>query len=298
MGKKDFLQDDSVVKDKACLRTGPVVAVLGKLGKKLNSQRGASLLVALLLFMLCTAVGSVVLTAGTASAGRLSRAREMDRRYYSVTSAAELLRDVVESERIVVERTKATTITTVTSYEADEGSGQVAVVSSNTSTHDAYHSTLNGGTVRRGQSLLTDAAVSVVFGEDDVVPDRTYANETLWAQSVPAAFTPYSRSVSMVHAPYNAAIDAQALRVRLTETVRSDGTLVFLLASDDGGTEQYRLQLTFTLNVESRENTGTSAFDPEVSGSGESYIETTVSTVTTTKTDQLTWTLTDIGKAP
>lgn len=60
--------------------------------KKIQSDTGASLSFALLLFLVCTVVGSVILTSGTASSGRLSRLRDMDTRYYSVESAANLIR--------------------------------------------------------------------------------------------------------------------------------------------------------------------------------------------------------------
>ena len=67
---------------------------------KLNSQRGASLTFALLLFLVCAAVGSAVLVAGTAAAGRMSRIAEMDQRYYSVNSAARLLIELMETDMI------------------------------------------------------------------------------------------------------------------------------------------------------------------------------------------------------
>ena len=72
--------------------------------RKLNSRRGASITWALLVFMVCAVVGSVVLVAGTAAAGRMSRLAENDRRYYAVTSTAGFLRDVL-SQKVTVERT-------------------------------------------------------------------------------------------------------------------------------------------------------------------------------------------------
>lgn len=67
---------------------------------KLNSQRGASLTFALLLFLVCAVVGSAVLVAGTAASGRMSRIAEMDQRYYSVNSAARLLIELMETDMI------------------------------------------------------------------------------------------------------------------------------------------------------------------------------------------------------
>ena len=66
--------------------------------RKLKSENGASLSFALLLFLVCAVVGSVILTSGTAASGRLSRLRDMDARYYSVNSAAYLIRDLMDGK--------------------------------------------------------------------------------------------------------------------------------------------------------------------------------------------------------
>lgn len=71
---------------------------LKNLKRKLNSERGASITWALLIFLVCTVVGSAVLVAGTAAAGRMSKLAESDQRYYAVTSAAGLLSDVLGQE--------------------------------------------------------------------------------------------------------------------------------------------------------------------------------------------------------
>ena len=63
---------------------------------KLRSQSGASISFALLLFLVCAVVCSIVLTAATASTGRLSNMAEVDQRYYCVTSACEWLKAAVD----------------------------------------------------------------------------------------------------------------------------------------------------------------------------------------------------------
>ena len=78
------------------------VDALYKLKQKLKSQTGASITFALLLFLVCAVVGSVVLTAGTAAAGRMSELAKMDQRYYSVTSAVQLLQDIISDQTIEV----------------------------------------------------------------------------------------------------------------------------------------------------------------------------------------------------
>ena len=71
-----------------------------KLKRKLRSRRGMSLLLSLLLFLMCAVGGSVALTAGTASSGTVSERAKLDQRYFSVTSAAELLRQKFDNMRV------------------------------------------------------------------------------------------------------------------------------------------------------------------------------------------------------
>ncbi len=60
---------------------------------------------ALLLFLVCAAISSAVITSGSVVSGRLSEMTEMDQRYYSVSSAAELVRDVICKEPVVFNQT-------------------------------------------------------------------------------------------------------------------------------------------------------------------------------------------------
>ena len=67
--------------------------MLKRLVHKARSQRGASMSMALMLFLVVTVVASVALTAATATSGRYSQLADMDRSYYNVTSAAKLFWD-------------------------------------------------------------------------------------------------------------------------------------------------------------------------------------------------------------
>lgn len=59
---------------------------------KFISEVGASLAVALLLFLVCAVVGSVVLAGASASAGRLSQRRQLQQERYALQSAADMIR--------------------------------------------------------------------------------------------------------------------------------------------------------------------------------------------------------------
>lgn len=72
---------------------------------KLGSRRGASITYALLIFLVCAVVSSVVIVAGTAAAGRMANLAQFDQRYYAVTSAAELLKELIQGKTLVVTKT-------------------------------------------------------------------------------------------------------------------------------------------------------------------------------------------------
>ena len=71
---------------------------------KICSRKGASITFALLAFLVCAVVGSVVLSAAITTSGRASGIAEMDQRYYAVSSAAQLFRDALDKQEFVVER--------------------------------------------------------------------------------------------------------------------------------------------------------------------------------------------------
>lgn len=72
------------------------------LSRKLNNQTGASLMVALLFFVMCATVGSIILAAATASSGRLVNIRGDDQAYYATSSAAGLIIKQIEGYSVKV----------------------------------------------------------------------------------------------------------------------------------------------------------------------------------------------------
>lgn len=77
--------------------------MLGRVHAKLKSNTGASLLIALIFFLLCAVCGAVVLTAGTASSGRIAGLAESEQDYYSVTSAAQVIKAELKELKFQVE---------------------------------------------------------------------------------------------------------------------------------------------------------------------------------------------------
>ena len=63
------------------------------LRNRIRSNSGATILLALLFFLLCALAGSIILSAGSAAAGRISGLKETEQSFYSVTSAAQIMRE-------------------------------------------------------------------------------------------------------------------------------------------------------------------------------------------------------------
>lgn len=63
-----------------------------------RGERGASMSISLLLFLVCALVASIVLAAATTSAGRMSGLAKDDQIYYSLTSAAQLVSDELNND--------------------------------------------------------------------------------------------------------------------------------------------------------------------------------------------------------
>jgi len=61
--------------------------------QKLRSRRGATLMAALLFFLVAAVCGSIILAAATATASRVKNQAKDAQAYYAVTSAAQLIRD-------------------------------------------------------------------------------------------------------------------------------------------------------------------------------------------------------------
>lgn len=70
--------------------------------EKLRSQSGTSIIIALIFFLLCAVVGTVVLTGAMTNVGRVSTDKQEKIDYLTVSSAAELLRDNLLDVEFVV----------------------------------------------------------------------------------------------------------------------------------------------------------------------------------------------------
>ena len=100
---------------------------MGKILKKLHSQRGETMLMALLLFLVGVMVSAVILAAAISAESDAKAAREEQQAYLTVRSAAELFRDAIQSGsggyREIVTKTYSGTQLQGTKTEKQNASG-------------------------------------------------------------------------------------------------------------------------------------------------------------------------------
>lgn len=70
-----------------------------RLRNKLCSQSGASILLALLFFLVCGIVGASILAAASSAVGKVRSRREEQQRYFAMTSALQLICDQLEGAK-------------------------------------------------------------------------------------------------------------------------------------------------------------------------------------------------------
>lgn len=75
-------------------------ALFRRAAERLGGRDGASIALALMLFLTCTVIGIVLITAGSTVTGSFAGREELDRRYYCVTSVVNLLRDRYDEKSV------------------------------------------------------------------------------------------------------------------------------------------------------------------------------------------------------
>ena len=214
----------------------------GMVKKKIRCNKGASLSMALLLFLVCTVAGSVVLTAATAASGRLSDMAEMDQRYYSVSSAAALLARELDGKSVRIER------------EKDENEDGDPIYSTT-----IYYNESETPVTSMDKNFLTETASYLMFGDID-----DYESDDAWACSFNRSSNSKSGFFNLVHSSPN--IDSEVtdlIKIRCDYTIDKD-EMIFTI-KNDVGSKKYTLELKFVSII--RESLGDEQKDATISWS-------------------------------
>lgn len=130
-----------------------------RISHKLNSTRGASLILALLFLLVCLSTGAVVLTAASANAGRQARNAAEQQAYLAVSSAMELVKEeFTGGSPITFQGTYIATDTEIYHPEVTDPETGAVTTEAHTETLPTAYSA--NGSLTRG-SLLTAAGTDL-----------------------------------------------------------------------------------------------------------------------------------------
>ena len=267
-----------------------------KLNKKLTNRAGASLGISLLLFLVCAVLGSVILTAGTTTLGRVYSVSDSDQRYYSVTSAAELLSKELTEKKVTITRTKESknngtnttdtyTMTVQTFVPTDTIVDEEKVVVM----RPLDLITIEEPPTTRGletstMSFLTARTVELMFGKNTFTAEEAMGFSFAESVYVPEAAVEFTVN----HKDKGTGTPLENLKAYGTYLMKKDGTLIITVSSkDEDDKRDYTLTLTLTPIFD--EQTSVSRSTDYSSGVP---VETTV----TTKTSTVEWEVGGVSK--
>jgi hypothetical protein len=258
--------------------------------RKIVSKTGASITFALLLFLVCAVVGSVVLVAGTSAAGRMSQIAEYDQRYYSVTSAAELLADKFGNYQVKIVQEQTDTSTEEAEYVKDANGVVISRTMVPKGTTTSYSASISGSDeaasrlITSGQSILRDAAIDLVF---DPGAGLDYTTAAAYAKGFPAMTAEKTKTLNITHDVGTSGLTAADLAVDAVMTLNPNGDITIKISNvTDVAAEKYELVMILKASVIPNTSSSTS-----VSGQG---TDTVVTTSKTIKTTTITWTVKDV----
>lgn len=217
----------------------------------LESERGASFILALLLILVCVALTSAVLAAVSASTGRFANQSEVDQRYYAVTSAAQLFRDSLgNDDELTVVFTQEGVATRPAGAAAPLTWDSVKFLNERTGTVDPQDSSSDPA---RGYSFLPVLTYYALFGTDqDTTSERLWADPFMhkgWnggtehEHTVTFAVTPASTGGMQTY--------AGSVDVDVVAHLKDDWTLE-LDFSNAQDADKFHLTMALTGNLEQR----------------------------------------------
>ncbi len=295
--------------------------------RKLKSKAGISISVGLLIFLVCAVLGASVLAAATASSGRLAHLAEMDRRYYSISSAAELLADQLGGTEVEVMRYEKSENAasrlynvTVTTDDAGRESTTTAFDKTQESGKKTYKTRIGatGDTLERTVEIPLHDAGTEAEGQENVPPQSPIEV----VQSILSAETVYllfggdtCNTAEAMNRPVTRPAQANPLTCTLTQdgrtvnvTIKLRGDGILEITLDDkasGEADYYSLKLHMSPVIDDKEEsesqppeTTTVKSNESVNGNRRTYrLTTTVkSTTERTRTTKVQWTVTGVEK--
>ena len=188
--------------------------------RKFRSNEGATLAMALMLFLVCAVIGMIILTAGTIAAGRLADKAEMDQRYYLATSTADLIENKINTKESVVIREKITT------YNLDKTLKKVD--------YDLIYDGNGDGESDEHTDFLSECASLLLKTNEE--------NEEMWSSEFNNSGN--QKSFDFYVVPNGATTPLKTIKV---DSVAENGAIVLIIYSNETGEDKYLYRIRMTL---------------------------------------------------
>lgn len=266
--------------------------MINKIKQKLRSQAGASISFALLLFLVCAVLCSVIITAATASSGRMAGIAESDQRYYAVTSAAELLKELIEGKPVSIVEVEERTDTTTYSNGTIDPEGGVSVTEV---TKTYIVADKQAGQILESDYKNTDGTdISSCLLKIGSNPQAGFINDTILKD----AAKNYNSKTSTPKYLSLTGLKNDALTVTIQEIMDENGDITLTIyntnnTKGDPSEERERYTLVLKFGVDKSETTDTKKENLSSSTVSDTEYKVNEKTTETTITS-LTWTLNEI----
>ncbi len=273
--------------------------MLKSLQIKLRSESGASVVMALLLFLVCSVVGALVLTAATAAAGRSAKLAESDGRYYSVASAAELLSKELDGSTVRIVRTQTVTTTNASIFTVTPGGiiesvqpeekNTVYTASAGTVSSVSDVEFKNNSVDSSSMSLLTALTSRLIF------PDGSSDPENMMDYSFPCISSSFDQTVSLSAGDLPSGVDASTLNVNAVFSAQTNGTIIITLSNvNTSGSDKFQLKLTLKPSIKETRVSDPKQESSNVTEKSYGYDKTDVTVQSSHIIDDITWSVVSI----
>lgn len=222
---------------------------MNRITGKLKSNNGASITFALLLFLVCAVFAAVILVAGTSAAGRMSGLAENDQRYYAVTSAAEMIRDMLDDETISILKVGGTDkayhlpMNQITDSVVKSPAG--TPISTDTDTDTGTEGEAAGGSESGASDAAADDDSEIPSGDDTVETNSLTIDTARLIRAGTTYTTQNPRKLYLTSTLGTDSTDSSTdpLAVTIDESIDADGNLNMVIYNTNG--DPFKMMLTF-----------------------------------------------------
>ena len=201
---------------------------LNRIQKKLRSEKGASITFGLLLFLVCAVLSAVILVSATTASGRVAGIAATDQRYYSVTSACELLKDTLDGKSASVIEAKVGNENKVYVFDAPAYEVNDNDFKFNTESQHV------------GKDVTTDKKFS------SIAQAAVYAySEADWKDGTSVSLGNYTLSASGTGSEMTAEAKA-SMQTNVKAELYEDGSIVFDVSKPDKNGKRFSQRMLFS----------------------------------------------------